>query len=331
MSKKNKNKNKSQKVTLNNEVKKTEDVVKTVETKKTTEENNKVVSKKINKTVADKDKQTKIESSKKSNTEVDKAESKKIDKAKINKKEMTKANDIKAEIKKSDVDKEKTNNSEKKESKSKKDNSIADRAAKRAEEKIRKAEEKKAKEAAEKEAKEKELAEREKSGIEININLKTKHMYEFQMRHTYRRTSGVLSLAFSVGAFVYFLITRQHNEYMTNLLLVFASLMFTVIYPLQMLQRSLQLVKLSPVLSKTLNYTFTTEGILVSQDNDDALLPWENIMKVVETRRLLLVYSSPKNGYILPKAQYKEECAGIKAMIKKLVNKDICKLQLRED
>ena len=271
--------------------------------------------------------------------------------SKKNKNKKNNKSQINTEIKKVEVDKEQVEKTEtssikenkiqnkeakskevkSKEIKSKEDNSVADRAVKKAQEKIRKAEEKKAKEAAEKEAREKEIAKKQEKGIEININLKTNHMYEFQMRHTYRRTSGVISLAFSIGAFIYFLITREYNEYMMNLLLVFASLMFTVIYPLQMFQRSLQLVKLSPVLSKTLNYTFTTEGILVSQDNDDALLPWENIMKVVETRRLILVYSSPKNGYILPKAQYKEEYAGIKSMIRQLVNKDICKLQLRED
>ena len=181
-----------------------------------------------------------------------------------------------------------------------------------------------------KEKKDKEIVYNTEKGIEIKIDLKTSHMYEFQMRHIYLSTTGIISVLASIVAFIYFMLTKDKNDQMMNMILILIALMFTVIYPLQMLKRSVQLVKLSPVLSKTLNYTFTSEGILVSQDNDDALLPWENIIKVVETKKLLLVYSSPKNGYILPKVQYKEHYEDIKKMIKKQVNKEICKLQLRE-
>ena len=165
--------------------------------------------------------------------------------------------------------------------------------------------------------------------IEINIDLKTKHMYEFQMRHSYLTRTGILSVIVSLVALVYLLFTFRSNSYSTNMLLVLAALLFTVIYPIQMLSKSFQLVKMSPVLSKTLKYTFTTEGILVSQDNDDALLPWEDIVRVIETTKLILVYSSPKNGYILPKSQYIDEYEDIKSMIKKQVNEDICKLELK--
>ncbi len=165
--------------------------------------------------------------------------------------------------------------------------------------------------------------------IEISIKSKIKHMFEFQMRHYYMSMQGMIAVLFSLGAFVYYLISRSGNDMMTNYFLIFASLLFTVIYPFHMWQRSMQLVKLSPVLSRPLNYTFTSEGILIAQDDDDVLFPWEDIKKVVETRNLLLVYSSPKNGYILPKAQYKEQYASIKTMIKREVDDEVCKLKLR--
>ena len=170
-----------------------------------------------------------------------------------------------------------------------------------------------------------------KNGINIQVKLKTKHMFEFQMRHTYLCVQGIIGVCISLGTLVFLLLFHKHYDMLTNMVLALVALMYTVIYPFQMLQRSVQLVKLSPVLSKPLSYTFTSEGILVSQDNDDALLPWEDITKVVETRKLILVYSSPKNGYILPKAQYKEQYGDIKDMIKNSVNKQECKLQLREE
>ena len=168
-------------------------------------------------------------------------------------------------------------------------------------------------------------------GISVKIKLKTKHMFEFQMRHTYMCTQGIIGVCISLGTLLFLILFHSKYDMTTNLVLGLIALMYTVIYPFQMLKRSVQLVKLSPVLSRPLNYTFTSEGILVSQDDDDALLPWEDITKVVETKNLLLVYSSPKNGYILPKAQYKEQCTDIKKMIRKSINNDECKLQLREE
>ena len=165
--------------------------------------------------------------------------------------------------------------------------------------------------------------------IELNIKLKTRHMYEFQMRHSYLTRTGIVSLLVSIIAMVYLLMTFRTNDYITNVLLILAALMFTVIYPIQMLSRSFNLVKLSPVLSRALKYTFTEEGILVSQDDDDALLPWEDIVKVIETKNLILVYSSPKNGYILPKSQYQDKCDSIKEMIRKQVDSEHCKLELK--
>ena len=165
--------------------------------------------------------------------------------------------------------------------------------------------------------------------IELNIKLKIRHMYEFQMRHSYLTATGIISLLVSLFAMVYLLSSFKSNNGTTNFMLIVAALMFTVIYPLQMLSRSFNLVRFSPVLSKPLKYTFTEEGILVSQDNDDALLPWENIVKVIETKNLILVYSSPKNGYILPKAQYEEKCENVKEMIRKQIDSENCKLELK--
>ena len=165
--------------------------------------------------------------------------------------------------------------------------------------------------------------------IELNIDLKTKDMYEFQMRHSYLTRTGILSVGISLVALIYLLCTFKSNQYSTNLFLVLVASLFTIIYPIQMFSRSFKLVKLSPVLSRTLKYTFTTEGILVSQDNDDALLPWEDIVKVIETKKLILVYSSPKNGYILPKSQYADKCEDVKSMIKEQINEEICKLELK--
>ena len=50
----------------------------------------------------------------------------------------------------------------------------------------------------------------------------------------------------------------------------------------------------------------------------------------IETKNLILVYTLPKVGYILPKRQYEDKCSSVREMIKKQIDKEKCVLQLRD-
>lgn len=60
---------------------------------------------------------------------------------------------------------------------------------------------------------------------------------------------------------------------------------------------------MSEVLRGTLHYEVDEEGLHVSQKEESALLPWEQIYKMVATKHNVLVYSSRINAYVIPRAQ----------------------------
>ena len=68
---------------------------------------------------------------------------------------------------------------------------------------------------------------------------------------------------------------------------------------------------MSEVLRGTLHYEVDAEGLHVSQKEESALLPWEQIYKMVATKHNVLVYSSRINAYVIPRAQLGESYAAL--------------------
>ena len=69
---------------------------------------------------------------------------------------------------------------------------------------------------------------------------------------------------------------------------------------------------MSEVLRGTLHYEVDEEGLHVSQKEESALLPWEQIYKMVATKHNVLVYSSRINAYVIPRAQLGESYAALR-------------------
>ena len=59
------------------------------------------------------------------------------------------------------------------------------------------------------------------------------------------------------------------------------------------------------------DYEVDEEGLHVSQKEESALLPWEQIYKMVATKHNVLVYSSRINAYVIPRAQLGESYAAL--------------------
>ena len=76
--------------------------------------------------------------------------------------------------------------------------------------------------------------------VKAKVQLTTKEMYEFLMRHTYSSMSGFIGLVLSIGGFVgFFYMLGMPNAsplYLGALLLT--GLLFTVIQPLMVLKNA---------------------------------------------------------------------------------------------
>jgi hypothetical protein len=165
--------------------------------------------------------------------------------------------------------------------------------------------------------------------MEDNITFSTKvavfDMYKFKMKHAYHGLQGIISILISITALViYFIFRSKIDDPFLIFALLVTGLWFTVLIPFRTMRIAMSTIALSPVFHKPLEYNLCDEGIKVSQEGDEALLPWDCIIEVHEKLGQLCIYSSPLNGYIIPKKQVADKYESIKNYIVEHVDKEVC-------
>ena len=142
--------------------------------------------------------------------------------------------------------------------------------------------------------------------LKFDITLTAEDMYRFNMYQTYSGFHGWFSIAFSILIFVVAGVTRGKIEAAYTALYIVFGIVFLVYPPVSLYLRSKRTLAMSEVLRGTLHYEVDEEGLHVSQKEESALLPWEQIYKMVATKHNVLVYSSRINAYVVRRAQMGE-------------------------
>ena len=161
--------------------------------------------------------------------------------------------------------------------------------------------------------------------IKLSIQLTTPDMFRFMLRHTYTSFSGLFGVAISIGALVLLAAGFKDNDAMTNLVLAAIGALFLIVNPLMLWFKASQQIKRSPVFKKPLVYDFKEDGVIVSQDDQELEIKWEDIRKVIETGSLVVVYLSSVRAYVLPKNQYKDDYAALKSLFNSKVSDKVCR------
>ncbi len=143
----------------------------------------------------------------------------------------------------------------------------------------------------------------EVSGVSVDIKIGTKDMFYFFMRHNYACFSGIFSLFISIGAALLFIIRFQQYDITAKCLLAIVALLFTVIQPLQLLLKAANQIKRTPMFHEPIHYTFREDGLELSQHDQNGMIPWDQIMKIIDTGTYLIIYITRMRAYLFPKNQ----------------------------
>lgn len=163
--------------------------------------------------------------------------------------------------------------------------------------------------------------------MKLNIKLNSIDMYDFLMQHTYKHFSGIFGLILSFGALIGLFLTYQGNSTMTNVLLILTACLFTIVNPIMLYSKAAQQVKLTPMFQKPIEYYFNDKEISLSQEEQSVQVKWEEVQKVVETKRSIIIYLSAVRAYILPKRQYSDLIDSLKNIIKNNIDNSKQKLK----
>ena len=150
--------------------------------------------------------------------------------------------------------------------------------------------------------------------IELDVKITANDMYRFNMYHIYTSFTGIFSILAAVLGFVAAVGTYGKVDTMYTVLYIIFGIVFLFYFPLTLIMRALK---------STLHYMLDDEGVHVSLGEENALLEWKQIYKMVSTKHNVLIYSSRVNAYILPM----EIVGGQYAALKELADKNLKKHQ----
>lgn len=139
--------------------------------------------------------------------------------------------------------------------------------------------------------------------LEYSILLKPEDMRHFVLHHTYTSISGWFGVVISLAAAVMLII--GHNRYNSFEIAVLAvmALLFIVVHPIQLILKANRQVKHQPMFSIPILYNICKDGIVIQQEEQLVNVMWQEIRKVVETRKAVFIYTSPVRAFIFPKNQ----------------------------
>lgn len=157
--------------------------------------------------------------------------------------------------------------------------------------------------------------------IEIDIELNTKELYTFSMRHAYVSVSGVCGLIISLGSLAICAVTFNRSDWTTNFALIVIGLLFTVVQPVMLFVKSAKQIRKNKSINEPLHYKFSHNGITVEQGEQKAEVHWYEVRKRVQTSKALYLYMSPVRAFIFPKEQCEEEFGSIVSLVKAMMEK----------
>ena len=142
--------------------------------------------------------------------------------------------------------------------------------------------------------------------IEFDIKMRTKDIYKFLLCHTYSGFGGWFGVILSVIAFVLLVTDFDRYDDAGKMVLIVIALAFTVVNPFMLLSKAKQQILTNAVYKKPLHYAFTGEGIKVSQEEQEEIMPWDRLQKTKQFGGVLIVYTSKVHAFIFPLDQIGE-------------------------
>ncbi len=163
--------------------------------------------------------------------------------------------------------------------------------------------------------------------MQFDIKLRSQDMYRFNMYQTYTGFHGWFSIIVSIIIFVVAGLTYGGLDITYTVLYIAFGIIFLLYMPVTLWLRSKSALAASEVLRGTLHYLVDENGFTVSQGEESANLPWDQIYKMVATKSNVLVYSTRINAYIIPREQLGEQYKELAKIANEKLPKHRAKMQ----
>lgn len=149
----------------------------------------------------------------------------------------------------------------------------------------------------------------ERKSVSFDVKMDAGILYDYQLYHAYTSASGLLGTCFGILGILMFI---KQPDMVLYLILGIMLIFYT---PVTLRFRCAQAMQFVEAYKMTLHYTLDAEGIHVSTDKEEQMLPWENFTKAVSTPKSIVVYSGKKQASIFPRKALGEDLPALLAVI----------------
>ena len=154
--------------------------------------------------------------------------------------------------------------------------------------------------------------------INIKVKISVGNLYEFMMNNNYVSVRGVVSVLFSLVSAAGTVIFWNEFVGIQKALMLFMALLFTVIAPIEYYVRAMKQVKKN--FNDEMEYIFDNSGITIRKGEESSSLRWNEVLKVINTKNLVVVYFTPIRAFIIPKSCIGDNFDELKAIREKNTN-----------
>lgn len=163
--------------------------------------------------------------------------------------------------------------------------------------------------------------------VSFDVRLQPKDLFRFYMYQSYTTTQGPISIILLLVMLVMAVISFRDQQIYTGILYIGLGILFVAYIPLSLWRKAHSILKTNQVLSGTLHYQVSDEGIKVSQDDDEGMMEWNLVYKIVGGKNQVLIYSNRINAYVIPREQLGEDYGTFKEIARKNLEK--CRFRLK--
>ncbi len=153
----------------------------------------------------------------------------------------------------------------------------------------------------------------------FDVKMTKRILYDFLMTHTYRSFAGWFSIIIGLAGIVLTVSSVGKAETMMTVVYGLFSVYFLLYQPLALYAKAAKQIKMNPMYRELLHYEVSDKGILSSQNDQQVLIPWENILKVTESKYSFLLYTGKISSFVLPRESMGTQITVVEGLIRKHV------------
>ena len=143
---------------------------------------------------------------------------------------------------------------------------------------------------------------------EVDVHMDTAVLYDYMLRHTYTSPMGLAATLIGCMGIVFF-------AGGAGVLYLIMGIIVLAYLPWNLFLTARRQALTNEAFKKPLHYSFTDEGVYVSQGETVQMQAWGDMYKAISTGRSIVLYTSRVNASVFPRRDLGEDTATLIQLI----------------